>query len=295
MPSPPVTTPQTTHAELLAASHPASREVLEAAIRTYGFEAYEAALLDVARRAIVIEPSRPKGELPVGASKMGGAPDLPSGFEHPNSDGALWMFIGQLDLAELAPHQAFLPRSGLLSFFSSSPNYDGDPVRVLHFSVDASLHRYVYAEPIFSDDCFDAPLREAACTFVSRVSIPYLWQDDGILPESAAGLIELDRHRYHDESRDPMERYEAMRSSLMGSDTSELLCINGYVFTQHDSPEEAVCFREEDPRERIVLLSVTDQMPGGFNPCAGQLSFVIRKSDLKAGRFDAVSGTVEAS
>jgi uncharacterized protein YwqG len=55
----------------------------------------------------------------LGSSRFGGLPDLPAGSEWPTVDGIRLMFLGQLDLKDLAPFEAsaVLPSNGLLSFF----------------------------------------------------------------------------------------------------------------------------------------------------------------------------------
>lgn len=59
------------------------------------------------------------GEIPVGASKFGGCPDVWPGFEWPVSGGRPLAFIGQMNIDELARYdeQGLLPSSGILSFF----------------------------------------------------------------------------------------------------------------------------------------------------------------------------------
>jgi len=64
--------------------------------------------------------SRPGGEaLPVGASKLGGLPDLPESFAWPVMGGGPMSFVAQVRLEEVAPlaPPGWLPASGLLSFF----------------------------------------------------------------------------------------------------------------------------------------------------------------------------------
>jgi uncharacterized protein YwqG len=57
--------------------------------------------------------------LPVGASKLGGQPDLPTGSVWPGWKGLPMSFIAQIRLADTGayPWASALPRSGLLSFF----------------------------------------------------------------------------------------------------------------------------------------------------------------------------------
>ncbi|MEP7284934.1 MAG: YwqG family protein [Chloroflexota bacterium] len=59
-----------------------------------------------------------EADIPIGASKMGGFPDLPPEFSYPYWHEALG-FIGQFNMAETHPfdHEGLLPDHGLLSFF----------------------------------------------------------------------------------------------------------------------------------------------------------------------------------
>jgi hypothetical protein len=65
-------------------------------------------------------------ELPVGASKLGGRPDLPPGVPWPAWHEPM-AFIAQLNLAEVAPYdvERALPDHGLLSFFYET---NGEPL-----------------------------------------------------------------------------------------------------------------------------------------------------------------------
>ena len=93
---------------------------LEAAVAEYGLHVYA----DVIRAAVlpsvrlVGTPSSADG-LPVGASKLGGTPDLGEAVEWPNGTGRPLSFIAQINLATVAPclPGGLLPAAGLLSFF----------------------------------------------------------------------------------------------------------------------------------------------------------------------------------
>ena len=67
-----------------------------------------------------------EADLPVGASKIGGRPELPAGVAWPAWHEPL-AFIAQFDLAAVAPHdrEGVLPAHGLLSFFYET---DGEPL-----------------------------------------------------------------------------------------------------------------------------------------------------------------------
>lgn len=92
---------------------------LRAKLVDAGLAQYADALVAAARPGIrlVVDPNLDHEV--VGASRLGGDPDLPPRAEWPRKDGAPLSFIGQLDLAEVARHddEGLLPRDGLLSFF----------------------------------------------------------------------------------------------------------------------------------------------------------------------------------
>lgn len=92
------------------------RQKLEAA----GLAQRADALLALVRPSIRLESQAVEEEqLPVGATKLGGCPDLPTANAWPGGEDGAQAFIAQVNFAEV---QAFsgaelLPRAGLLSFF----------------------------------------------------------------------------------------------------------------------------------------------------------------------------------
>lgn len=63
--------------------------------------------------------------LPVGASKLGGSPDLPPDFDWPMQGGYALAFIAQINLSEASAYDAehLLPATGMLHFFYGYFNY----------------------------------------------------------------------------------------------------------------------------------------------------------------------------
>lgn len=61
-----------------------------------------------------------ESELAIGASKIGGTPDLPPGRAWPEwEDGTPFLFIAQINLSEIAAYdrEGALPHTGMLYFF----------------------------------------------------------------------------------------------------------------------------------------------------------------------------------
>jgi uncharacterized protein YwqG len=68
-------------------------------------------------------------ETVVGASKIGGLPDLPQGMLWPEADGNLLAFIAQFRMSDISPfdESGMLPQAGMLYFF-----HDVDPFQPEH-------------------------------------------------------------------------------------------------------------------------------------------------------------------
>jgi hypothetical protein len=90
-------------------------------------------------------------DVPTGASRFGGHPDLPEVVAWPEADGVPMELIAQIDLAEAAPHDAdgLLPPKGTLIFFYNSQWQVSDMApdfpcaQVLYFDDHARLGRRI--------------------------------------------------------------------------------------------------------------------------------------------------------
>jgi uncharacterized protein YwqG len=94
-----------------------SRLALADTLRSLGIdEVHRDALLASARPEVVLTLAPDDG--PAGASKLGGAPDLPEDTSWPvDREGRPLAFVAQLDLASLPAVDDDLPREGTLSIF----------------------------------------------------------------------------------------------------------------------------------------------------------------------------------
>lgn len=140
-------------AEAPAPARPALPPVaeLEAELRKTFEQAGLAARFDalVSPAAAILTERADAATIPVGASRLGGLPDLPADVEWPAAKKAPLTFVGQLDLEDLAGFQlaawrTLLPAAGLLSFFV----HDMDPENyarkgvVLYVPPGAALGRH---------------------------------------------------------------------------------------------------------------------------------------------------------
>lgn len=91
----------------------------------------------------VAEPGA-DADLPVGATKLGGAPDLPPGTAWPNFEERPMAFVAQVNLADVAPlyRDGFLPPAGVVSFFCATADlHRPDAGHVRFAEATASLAR----------------------------------------------------------------------------------------------------------------------------------------------------------
>lgn len=111
-------------------------------------------------------------KLPVGASKLFGAPDIFDGFEWPTIevDGEEYdlSFIGQINLAEATKFDkdGVLPKNGMLYFFYDLDEMPHDPsdesaCRVIYHERDDDLHAISYVD----EDGEDMSFREMKVEF----------------------------------------------------------------------------------------------------------------------------------
>jgi len=89
-------------------------------IRSYNLDRLEDQLVQLARPSIRMTCTAARDEdLPYGASKLGGLPDVPAHFEWPHWGAKPLTFVGQFELSELTPYDPsnLLPNTGRLYFF----------------------------------------------------------------------------------------------------------------------------------------------------------------------------------
>lgn len=178
------------------------RAALEDRLRRRGLGHKVDAILGIAAPCIWLDTSRADDAvLPIGASKLGGVPDLPTGWAWPEWRGEPMAFIAQVRLDEAAPYDAegALPHAGLLSFFFATDcepkgsEDDDDPTswRVLHFDGDPAT--FVHQEaPARLGERSRFPASAMTCS--RRLTLPTV---DG--PEfRTLGLSDAERHAYID-------------------------------------------------------------------------------------------------
>lgn len=237
-----------------------------------------------------------------GRTHFGGMPDLPSSMHYPTfqaqRDGAMvslnYEFLAQINCEALAELQQFLPRTGTLFFFIKSLHHvdELDSAKVIYVKDNqqlASSARFKLAAEDYFDAITDQYQRFDAevslgVSFPSFYALDY---NDYLLKSSPATL----KKALKDHADAFYEQIEAPIEQLSTHDHG----INVYGFTQHQSPElQAATVYGGEPEDWLIVLKVASR--GDFQwSDAGDLFFVMHKSDLLQCDFRRIFACIESS
>ncbi|MBL8679622.1 MAG: DUF1963 domain-containing protein [Myxococcales bacterium] len=203
--------------------------------------------------------ARKKDDLPLGASKLGGRPDLPTAATWPNANGRAMEHVATIDLASLPAIEGVPKRSGRLLFFIDAKNLLGDDKGAGPAS--AVLHVSAGAE-------------------VTRVKAPKGTQT--FKPSSLAPVVEMTIPAFNSHAcvalalGKKFERYLELLHAWPRAD-GEIHRSFGHGDVEHESDEP----------EPTLLLQVDSYSHGNIMwGDAGKLFWWITPADLKASRFE---------
>ena len=278
---------------LFFAKHDASlRNKLEQAMAAPELQPYQQGLTELARASVAFATTEKDDYSGKGNSRFGGLPDLPAGISYPsfqdyegNEKGM--QFIAQINCADIAQLQDYLPRTGILYFFLE--DLEDTAPQVIYYNGDLSTLQSASQLDITEDYIYDqggiyTPYKAKADKYPG---IPYFYNARDYYQASWPELEALE------EMDDAIEALE----QALQPDIKPVHSINSYVFKQHDTPEkEAVHALKGKPEDWMVLLRVSsDNQPGFCFWDAGEIYFMIHKSDLAKGDFSKVYCGLESS
>ncbi|MDZ7898773.1 MAG: DUF1963 domain-containing protein [Arcicella sp.] len=268
---------------------------------------YQSDLLAMSKKSVCFMQKEADNYEKIGNTRFGGMPDLPKSIKYPKFKNDYdkttykYEFITQINCAEIANFQEYMPRKGMLYFFLSSLHFFGSEdkfklAQVLYYDGEEELisgkklkfNNEDYYE-MMGEGCyqgFQVAVNES-------VSIPnfYSYQTNThIFKNRAENLLN---------TFETDEKFERGFYNIFDEPVSELYKsdfeMNGYIFTQHESPElQAALSKKGEPQDWINLLKVSSM--GDFQwGDAGDLAFVIHKSDLLKKDFSNVFCTMESS
>ncbi|MDJ0365789.1 YwqG family protein [Hymenobacter sp. H14-R3] len=240
--------------------------------------------------------------LALGTSRLGGAPDLPAAAAWPTWQGRSLSFIAQLNLAEVAPHDArgLLPPTGRLAFF-----YDALEQPWGHDPADrgrAVVQYYPAAEalvtrPLPTDLTAEAysAFPAAALAFAPELTLPNPWDEDLPLPEeaftedqrAAYGFLLLTQHG------DGTSRLLGNSDNLQGPMRAQCVLASQSgisIENQNLSRDQATALAQQAAGEWELLLQLDshEAEAGMMWGDMGRLYFWIKRADLARRDFSQV-------
>ena len=235
-------------------------------------------------------------EIPVGVSKFGGLPDVPTDFSWPEWNGQPLAFLAQINLATIAtnPIAKPLPSDGLISFFydCEQSTWGFDPKdkgswRVYFFSND-SLHRTSSSVSLLEH----AGYASCGLTFDDGLTFPG-WES---LHMQALHLTDVERDKYCE--FDTEEETESDGHQLLGHPKeiqSEMqlecqLASNGVYCGNPEGYQNPLVgeLRSKASQWTLLFQCDSDDNVGWMWGDVGRLYFWITESDLVAQRFENV-------
>ena len=222
-------------------------------------------ILALARPAIEYTPKlAPEKTIAVGASKLGGRPDLPAGTERPRFEDQPLSFLGQFNLAELhaSPAARAFPATGLLSAFCLDLE-DGDDYypkgswRLFYFPDPSKLVRRELDE-------LAAHSQFPSCRvqYTEALTLPYAYS-----PEA---------QNIHLKDADKSDKiYFALYNSL---------CAGNHILG-HTFPIQGAFWKKTE--RHLLTIGWNDKTHWEFGNC-GALCFLLSDADLEQGRLDRV-------
>lgn len=241
------------------------------------------------------------GDAPLGASRLGGLPDLPEDVPWPRRAKAPLSFIGQIDLAEASrvDPTGLLPKTGLVSFFydlADTPwnDDDGEPsgIAVLHTPAGARLvRREKPADLVAPHEYAQVELAATPVALRTELTLPFVRTKEA----RALALTEKETERYWDQvlnrlaevwptGGEPFHRMLGHPEANQGDMTRRIAYqLAGKPDALDEAPDPEV---EADAARFRLLLQVDTDEDLGSDWGSGRLFYWIREEDLAAGRFE---------
>ncbi len=271
---------------------------------------YLPALTPLMRTAIRAVPERveDEDEIPIGASKLGGHPDLPEGAAWPVVDDVLLEFVGQFRMEEVAPldETGLLPKEGWLYFFFDGmltdygENGTRDRCKVIYFAGDRQALRRVQV-PDHEHGIYFSLYSPCQVRWETTVNLPpyeELYDFNGMTVTPLLDPVDF-------ENSDDCWAYNAVRRKFWDPGTQFLgnvVNIQGgeekhhavqkrfpgrypYVDYDYENRDEL----EQKMKDLILLFTADSAQEAGMSwGDSGLVYYWIDKADLLAGNWDAV-------
>ena len=264
-----------------------------------GLNDYVEAILQYAKPCIRLHASRAAdpGSLPLGGTRIGGLPDLPSGVTWLTRNGRPCEFIAQINLSEASQYDEtdLLPKEGVLLFFYDGRDYEDEVYQP--YQMGSEIIIYYTGDTAALERATDLPALLSDWQSYRACSVEV--EADWMLPDSwnfAMTVIkrEVFQQTTVDDPQSLAETYEQMANDLLPKKYRDKHHLLGYSApTIQDDPLYHVPnawdgrkMDEDVMSEWMLLLQISsDHESGMLWGDTSSLYYCIRKDDLIARRF----------
>lgn len=241
--------------------------------------------------AIEIIPDQ-SNNIPMGSSKIGGTPDLPSTFDWPMFEGKPMLFFAQINLSEILSYHRneLLPKKGILYFFAYFPEPQNEFGAEYDFLKDKKEYKILFYDgeinelknTIFPNDIIPSyQFSSSQLSFRTFFQLPPS-METGIIESSS--LSERDKEfiqQYNDQFSDGLiDQILGIPTPLQYGADFDLAV--SYLNLDYSESEKKKAEIDKIRSEFINLLSI----PIFDRIGDSQMYFGIHKEDLKNKRFD---------
>jgi uncharacterized protein YwqG len=290
-----------------------SLDALRAGLESAGLAHHADALLALARPSIRLgsSPVASEDEIAIGASKLGGRPDVPAGFVWPRHHGVPLAFVAQIDLATVTAFdpERLLPEAGLLSFFIHPNEYGGaeDPDertdwRLMHLESDAPLVRQERPDDdLPDDDWWEGKTRYAATPLLPGpvYSLPPLDSAEGKDIQLDDSSQDAELWLYLELRWEDPPAHKLLGYPRQSQGDIQLWCqveSHGLDWRTDGAPNPEVAEVGLEAGRWRLLLQVDSDRHAGMSWCGDDtLYYMIREEDLRARRWDQTWVVIECS
>jgi len=268
------------------------------ALVTANLSAQAPALLAIMRNSIRLKTQAvDEATLAVGASKLGGLPDLASGTAWPQWKGTPMAFIAQIKLADAHPYdtEGALPATGMLSFFydATQQTFGGDPAdrggwAVLSIQEGAALQRQTAPTALPAEARFHA----CAVTFSNEMTAPQepatdapnlTWSNDDQTKYEAF----LEQLTSSADRAQPHNRLLGHPDTIQDDMRGQCALVTNGINVETDANDPRAADLMKGALNWRLLLQVDSDASAGMQwASSGMVYYWIEADALKAGHFD---------
>ena len=276
-------------------------KAMQNAIKDTPLEKHLATFEESAFKAVCINPTAPDNYSKVGNTRFGDLPDLPRGVDYPTRDVPYkdnriehLSFFAQLNCEELAPCQSYLPRTGMLYFFIKEED-EYDNVVWYHPNTDGLLTATLLKDMDYNNSYRGEPYKPYNAEIGKLAALPVNFGNKSFYEhEDESFKTGKSKAAFHES----LGRKGVLRDSNNAYSPHMNHTINDLVETASgESPQaQAASKHGGSPQDWVVLLRLYSDNKCGFQFYdAGELYFIIHKSDLAKPDFSKVFSFAESS